>query len=578
MEEAAQRRREAEDLLRAAANEDAILSVGGVPQQIRLLRAAAARDPGWAEARFRLATVLEGVGKAEDAEAEYAKAADLDPGLVRARARLALLLLHYHPTMPGEDVRHARGRALLQTLLREHPDDPHVRLAKIFADADVVEKATPELEAALAPLAEGAPEARLLRAGFHGLYFHPLVEVDDDAPPEMRDLDFAYREVSAFCSAEPLSVTGRMFLAILRYELGDNLGAERDLTFVIASAPDWGVPRTWYGRLLFVQGRLPDAERELRASLALREGDRRLNTLAAILAFERRYEEALEAIRKAAAHDPEDAAASLMLPILLLAVGKEEEAEKAIENLGGRRAKYIEQLRDFDRELQKPEMALVAATIRNQLAEFQDVLFLAPKDKQAVRKAMPGVLGIPRIREALRDYQSRLRLDREVREILFNLPSVESDVPELFAAVKLLFAKAGIRADAHLISVLAQFGFKLAHDAELQHRQTLLTPDDALWRAGIHYRNGWAAKKSERAAHWTKARADVDEALRLDRTNARAWYASATVFALQGDADRCADALRRARSFGWRNTAFAAEDEDFAEVRKSEAVRAALGK
>ncbi|MEK7866282.1 MAG: hypothetical protein AAB434_06325, partial [Planctomycetota bacterium] len=94
----------------------------------------------------------------------------------------------------------------------------------------------------------------------------------------------------------------------------------------------------------------------------------------------------------------------------------------------------------------------------------------------------------------------------------------------------------------------------------------LPTVEDCLWRAGTWYRLG----------QLDKAQADAEEARNRDRTCARAYYAIATLYAIRGKADRCAEALHSARLYGWQNLGFVKEDPDFAKVRDAAEVQRVL--
>ncbi|GEM_PF-2144010 len=562
------RRSEAMEMYRRAMNPEYVAANGGIEAQLALLAGAVDHCPTFADGHYRLGIVCEETGRVQEAFEHYARAVELDPRSTSARARLAILRLLRGPFTqinPEWDA----GVRLLAELERDAPEDPWTGLARAYADvvtADPVFARFDEVAARLTVLSSSLPQARLLLAGMYGFYFHPLRQGEMPIRREKRDLERASREIAAYVGEEPLSIIGRMDRALIRYELGDFLGAESDLEFAMANAPRWEDPPYYLGRVLYSQRRYAEAERMLRRSMEISPRPRHLNFLAIVQVFRRDFSGALISLRHSLRSVPDDTNTRLLYAVTLHCLGQREEADREFDVVAESQSAYAEELKGVEAEMGRPEARWVVEVVRKHLVEFQDILFLAPKEKAVVRTTLVGALAVPRLRHLAEAYQGRTSIRKEVEELVFNLARVEREVPELADAARAAFKKLGLKADPETVSILVQFWFKLAHDLELQQRTALPTLEDCLWRAGTWYRLG----------QYDKAQADAEEARNRDRTCARAHYAIATLYAIRGKADRCADALHHARLYGWKNLGFVREDPDFEKIRDSEEVRRVL--
>ncbi len=568
LEEESVRRAEAVELYRRAMNPEYVAANGGIEAQLTLLASAVDHCPTFAEGHYRLGVVCEETGRVREAFDHYARAVELDPGSTSARARLAILRLLRGPITqinPEWDA----GVRLLDELERDAPDDPWTGLARAYEDvvtADPSFAQFDEVAARVTTLSSSLPQARLLLAGMYGFYFHPLRRGEMPIRREKRDLDRASREIAAYVGEEPLSIIGRMDRALIRYELGDFLGAEADLMFVMGNAPRWEDPPYYLGRVLYSQRRYAEAERMLRRSMEISPEPRHLNFLAIVQVFRRDFSGALTSLHHSLRQAPDDSTTRLLYAIALHCAGQTAEAERELDLLAQTHAGYTDEMRQADAEMRRPEVRMAVGVIRKHLFQFQDILFLAPKEKAFVRTTLVGTLAIPRLKQLAEAYQGKTAIRKEVDELVFNLARVEREVPELAEASRAAFRKLGLKSDPETVSVLLQFWFKLAHDLELQRRTALPTVEDCLWRAGTWYRLG----------QLDKAQADAEEARNRDRTCARAYYAIATLYAIRGKADRCAEALHSARLYGWQNLGFVKEDPDFAKVRDAAEVQRVL--
>jgi len=397
---------------------------------------------------------------------------------------------------------------------------------------------------------------------------------------ESRDLDRALRELDLLLSEDPLHVRARMNRGAVRAEMDDALGAEVDFRFVIRHAPDWDEPHYYLARVLYTQWRLDEAQPlfERAVELARRRvpaaGDeelhalaRKISTLAGLLLFQKETEAAIRHLDESIAAYPNSG--NLVLRCLAHFSRGDEKAGDA--DLAAALAKdrgFLEKFKEVDGELQKPMLAYLVTMVREHLLGFPEILFLAPPEKATVRVSMATVFRIPQIKDLTRGFREKSAMRREVEELFEQLPRAERRNPELAAAQGTLFRKLGLKTDPVVFFLLSDFSLKLARDIDLRARQKLHRVDDYLWRAGAHYRVG----------KLDAAQSDLEDAISLDPTSAKAHYGLATVLALRGDAERCALALRKARQFGWTHLDFVAADPDFERVRDAAEVRAALGR
>ncbi len=568
IEEEQRRAADAMDQYRLATNPDYLSAHGGVPAQVTLLEQAVAHCPTFAEGHYRLGVVYEETGRIEESTRSYLRAIDLDPQSTRARARIAILRLLRGP-FANLNPDWESGQKTLADLEREAPDDPWTVLARAYRDVILGDPSGPsfeEIAARLEKVTDPLPEARLLLAGLYGFYFHPLRPAELNPRRDMRDLDRALREISSFVGQEPLSVIGRMDRALIRYELGDLVQAEADLAFVIDSAPAWAEPPYYLGRVLFTERRYADAERTLRSSIAMVPQASHLNFLAIVQTFRRDFTGALATCDQSLTLAPGDMNAEVMRAIVLHCLGRTQEADEEFGRVADSNVSYVAELRTMDAEMARPEVRLILEVVKQHLMEFQDILFLAPKEKSIVKSTLVGALAMPRLKKLAQQYQGGTALRREVEELVFNLARVEREIPELAAATRAYFRKIGIKSDPETLSILAQFWFKLAHDLDLTQRGALPTLDDCLWRAGTWYRMG----------QYDRAQSDAEDARGRDRTSAKAYYALATLYAIQGNTARCADELRHARLYGWKNLDFVKDDPDFSKVLDDPEVQKAI--
>ncbi len=562
---AAELRSRAQDLLHRAANPSHVLAQGGAREQVRLLREAIQLAPELAEPHFRLGTVHEGTGALAEAEQAYREARRLDPGLVRAHARLALLLLHSALDRAEGPARFRQGEELLAELERWAPQDPFTRYVRLFRDALGAEK--PKLEetvAELETLADRVPESLLLRAGLHGVYLHPAGEISFGR--KLRNLDLALAELTAYNGLDPLNFLARMNLGVLRIEAGDFVGAESDLEFVIQNAPEWAEPRQYLGRLRYNQGRLAEAERALREAQKLTPSPSRANFLALVLAFRKDYAGALDVIAETQAPGTIPPDTRFLRGFLFYCAGRDGEAQPDFRAFAEDQEEWVTRLRKLAEDLKKPVGAMLAESVAKDLLHFPEVLFLAPEVKLSVRRLFRAAMTYPGAREMVQKYREGTAMRREVEEITVRFAEMKRDYPEMISAWRKGLAEMKVDADVHVLLSLMAFGTKLARDAELREQKTLHRVEDCLWRAGYWYRAG----KPERM------RDDLRAALRFDAASAKAWYGLATAHALLGEAAECADALRSARQCGWANLRFAEDDADFEKVREAPAVKRAL--
>lgn len=559
-------RQEAEALYQRAIDPVYVLDHGGVAGQMSLLGDAAARCPGFAPAHFRLGLLQEWTGKKDLAEKAYREAVACDPGLAAAWSHLATLC--FVRGYDGEKKYWDLGRTALAELEQRAPGSPTARFTRVFLDSVSLQEPRPP-EATLAMLEEIAPavpEARLLMAGIHGFCFHPVRTLGFPWAGRIRDLGVAHEQFEAVVRADPLHILARMNLALVRYELGDLAGAESDLRFVAKMAPDWDQPHYLLGRVLFAQRRLPEAERALNRCIQLEAAEAHLRFLAMVLAFRRDYPGALEALDRIPGGESRSGDTHAIRAMALFGLGRVPEAGKEMDLLLADNAGYFREAQELASLAERPEVQAGIALVQNQLIEFQDVLFLAPASKKAVKAFLPVVAGIPKLQDMLERYQAT-RLNRhEKDEMLLDLPRYERELPEMTEFLRWFGKRIGVAKDVPQLMTLLPFWIRLGRDLELQRRRRLVTAEEYVWRAGIRYRTDQIAE----------ALSDLESAERLTGADPRVHWGQATLHALRGDARRCADAVRKARLYGWKNLEWAADDPDFEKVLDNPDVRSAL--
>ncbi len=557
-------RLEAMALYEKAIDPEHVLAHGGVAEQERLLTEAVAKSSTIAEPCVRLGLLCEWTGRPEEAFRWYREARRRDPSNAQAPARTAMLCLVV--AQGPDDARRDEALAIVAELLRTAPDDPYAQLARLFAEAFAGSSDPPRMVKDVEALAGRVPDARLLLAGLRGFPYHPVRTPVFPGVEGLRDLGAAYEHVARVAAADPLHIPARVAQGLLRLELGDLAGAEADFRAVATIAPSWDEGHYDLGRVLFALGRLPDAIAELEAAARAAPVARNWNHLAVALGLARRFDKALAALDSSAEADPLRDETIALRSMCLIGLGRKEEAKVESDRYVETGSEYAGLLKRGDKDLSKPQVQFVIQIIRRSLLEFQDVLFLAPKAKLSVKSAIPMVLKVDTVRGMMKEYESVNDANPALHDLVLNIPRYEAEVPELGVFLEFLRERLALKVDLHVGVMLMGFWNKLGHDEELRRLTRLLTPDDYLWRAGIRYRSG----------NLEGAQADLEEAGRLRGNDPRVHYGLATIWALRGEAERCADALWKARQYGWREFSWIAEDADFAQVRDVPEVRSAV--
>jgi len=546
-----------------------VFAHGGAQVQRQILGEAITLSPTFAEPCYRLGLVHEWTGDEAEAMRWYREAVRRSPEFIQARAHMATLALIVAHGGDDSDPSWRQGARELASLELEAPDDPQVRLVRCHMDAIGWEGATPDparVVKEVEGLVEQVPDARLLLAGLRGFYYHPVHQFGFPEFRAYRDLGAAHDLLEALVTEDPLHIQARMSLGLIRYELGDLTGAERDFRFVATHAPSWDAPHYFLGRALASQRRLPEAIDSLGSAIRIDPDLRHVNYLGIVLGLAQRYEEALRTFDDSLAKDPENGDAIALKGMTLFCLGREAEAEAEVRRYVSMEPEYVATLREVDDDLRRPEVQLAIGMVRKHLLEFQDILFLAPKEKELIRTSLAAIHGFPRFEDMIARIQESNSVRYELQDLILNVPRYEREIPKMGEFLTWLGKRLGFRADLHQTTVLTEFCVKVARDQEILRWTKLLTARDYLWRAGTRYRNG----------DIEGARRDLQAALDLEGGNARAHYGLATIFALEGDAARCADALSKARQSGWSNLGWIATDPDFAKVRDSEDVKAAV--
>ncbi|MBI5365917.1 MAG: protein kinase [Planctomycetes bacterium] len=577
-----QNENEARKLRALAANPAEVVAHNGIAWAAECLDQAIARAPRYAEAWLERGILHEWSGALKESEAAYRTAAEIDPTLLRARYRLAFLLfLEYRGRIhaddsPGSVDRHVESDREFAALAAAAPSAPYGRLAALtpavlaWIDREEPLATMKERVRQLEELVqtEALPEARLLLAGVGGFLYHPIAVVRLSHAGGVRNLDGALRGLDLLLKEQPLDQVARMNAALLRFEMGDLLGAEADLRIVIRDAPDWLDPHEFLGRVLGAQGRAEEAEAALRYRLARRPGADVLLTLAAFLFTRHAYEEALRSCDEALALAPEQSDARFLRCVLLIVLGRTPEADRAYESAGLVKSfGFLRELRALEPELRKPQVKQVIEMIRRDLTEFEDILYLVPPVKAAVKAEFKLLALIPGAMEQLKKLAGpRATVRYEVDTLMRSFARFQREHERAEEVIDWLRQKAQIETNPRDALMLSEFAYKMGTDTQLQEQDTLYSLAQYLWKAGTLYRLGNNAA-AERL---------LEQARLKDDTDARTHYGLATLHALRGDAAGCAYALRRARIFGWRNLDWVAVDADFAKVRDSALVRAAL--
>jgi len=292
---------------------------------------------------------------------------------------------------------------------------------------------------------------------------------------------------------------------------------------------------------------------------------RHLNYLGMVLGLQQKYQEALDLFDQSLALEPGNSDGIALRGLALFCLGREDEAAESTKAYLAAEPEYVETLRAVDKEVSRPEIQLLLKAVRQHLLEFQDILFLEPKEKQAIRTALLLAGRFPRLKEMTERYQAVNSVHYEMQDLLLNAGRYEREIPRMAEFFRWLGKQIGLRTDIHSGSVLTQFWVKYSRDGELVRWSRLLTASDYLWRAGTRYRTG----------AFDAAEADLAAALALDPHSARARYGLATLRALRGDAAGCAAELTKARQDGWENFAWIAGDPDFAKVKDDAEVKRA---
>ncbi len=566
---ATQREREAWSLYQQAIDADFVLTNGGIPRLVELLSRSADLSSTHAEPCLRLAIVHEWMGHRDESFRWYREALRRAPDAIEIRARFATLSLLVAGREESEDHFWREGVEELERLEALAPNDPRVRLVRLYLDAiwqgdETVQRA--RILQDVEGLIKEVPEARILLAGLRGFYYHPLHPYGFSKFRPQRDLGAAFTLLERVVKEDALHLQARMAMGLIQYEFGELRDAERDLRFVATHAPDWDAPHYYLGRVLASERKLDEAVESIRTATRVEPDARHSSYLALVLGLGQKYEEALVALDESERLEPGNGEAIALRGMVLFCLHREEEAEKQILMYAAREPEYLEELKRIDRDLRRPELKVALEAVRKHLLEFQDILFLAPAEKATIRTSLTMVRAFPRLQQLIDRYQHAEAVRYEMQDLILNIARYERDVPRLGEFARWLGDRIGFKTDMHVISVLTEFWIKLARDAEILHWSRLLTAKDYLWRAGTKYRLG----------DMDGAQADLDAALGIEGGSARAHYGLATIWALKGDAARCADSLVNARQCGWTTFEWVAADPDFAKVRDSQDVKDAV--
>ncbi|MBI4615429.1 MAG: protein kinase [Planctomycetes bacterium] len=558
----------AETLYQQAKNPAYVLEREGTQTRKELLAEAVRAYPGLAKGHLELGVAREASGDIEGALRSYEDALREDPGFVMAKARLAILSFYLEPE-DGFGFCWERGEDLLDELEAESAGDPETELVRCYRDAfragdDLVRLG--EARTGLEALAPRFGEARLLLAGVSaGFHYHPARTWRFAAVPDARDMDRALYELQALWRADPLDLSAQMNLALIWYELGDYPGAEEGLRSVARSAPRWWFPPYFLARLFFLRRRAGEAREWIERSVALDRNEGNLRVLAISLAHAGKFPEALEIVDEALALNEGDETARTLRAMGLHVLGREAEAKEEIRAVFAEQ-KYMADVRKMDELLSSQAMKPLVSSILVNLREFPEILVLKPQEKGVVKAAFALLDAIGRLDELKSALLGRSDVSQEIEELLLHEAEFRREAPDLARATAWFVAEMGLSTEPELLFPLLQFFFKLGRDEELLARAKLGNIEDLLWRAGTHYRR----------KDFQKARSDLEAALAMNRACDKAWYGLATILALEGESEACANALREARRFGFGHLEFVLEDPDFAGVREAEEIRAVL--
>lgn len=320
---------------------------GRLAEAAAAIERALAIDPDYFPARVVAAEIRLGRGDVEAADAAFARLLEVDPTSVAAWVGRAKIALERYA--PQEAL-----RSLREALARE-PEDSEILYLVGQAHAALGDRETARRYLATVPrrnvMRETVALGDPLRAELASLVVGSRSHSREGVLAAVHEnYQLALVEFEQALAADPELTTARFGKALVYFQLKELEKCRRELEGLLASHPDDANAVELLGSLELAEGHLPEAERRLRQALELDPlAERSRYELGELLRRSGRPGEALEQYEAALRTAPAMAEAHFGRCVALLALGRSEEATRALERaraaLPGSRALALLQAR-----------------------------------------------------------------------------------------------------------------------------------------------------------------------------------------------------------------------------------------
>jgi len=348
---------------------------GELHSAIKLYSTAIAADASLYQAYYQRGTALLGLGRQSEAEADFKKVIQLEPGFARAHRAIGLMLLDRGDT---DEAKRAFARAIQL--------DPELTGVRVYYGSALLKSGDPQRaienleiaiqhkeEPALATALLGVSCERLGRIDEAFADFSRAIQLDPNLAvayegrarvhEKRGELPKAIEDYTAAYRVQPSRETA-MFLADLHARAGQPEAAIRLYRRLISEKPDELPARAELARLLAESGQVDEAIKEVGIVVGAKPKDAKLLTTAGDVCFKERPDLAIDYYRRALEADPGNNRARVQLgaslvrslqfdaalPVLGDAISRESDNYSAHVNLATaffKLKRYPEAAREF---------------------------------------------------------------------------------------------------------------------------------------------------------------------------------------------------------------------------------------
>ncbi|MEK7867249.1 MAG: protein kinase [Planctomycetota bacterium] len=557
-----ERRARAQDLLDSLPKARDVQDAAALKATLPVLAQAIDADPTFAAPCMRRAHAHQKLGDFRKAIADLEEALRRDPGLAEARFRMGFL--HANREMEPEEEDRRLAVESYEAARKGAPGTiwaslSEAGLAMLFGEY----RAAIETLGPLATSPDRNAEVFLMRAGCRGYRINARGVRRTPVPEPFIDLEAAVADLDETLELDPVNPWAKGARGLARFDLGDLEGARADLTDAYRFQPD--VDAAYFAaRVAYMQGDF-DGAREWAGESIERGGQSGLRRFRAFLDFLRgKYEESrndLDISIRTSPHEPES------YPIRALvryALGDKEGAASDLATYCEKAPNVLADIRETDAEMSKN--AGMVRVLEAQLRDMERILFLPPERKKQLRNVHRLAQGLKWVDKMIHQVVLGVRNSPDSLGLMLDFSRLSEERPELAGATEFLVKGIGMKS-----------GFVLGKDGRLIAR--LVAEEMLIWRRNLSNSKEYLQRGSAwyRRGEPAKALADLEEAVRRAPSDPEALYGLATLRAVTGDDEGAMDALAKAFAAGWGHPEYTKGDPDFERLRGREEFRRIVG-